>query len=143
MKKITDLINEDINNIKCINDILIDNKDVYNELFKIYEKYIYLSVNKEYMTELQIYRFIYRLNLYPKKMRKNKMIWKYYIQTYYDIRKNIISIFKMENQNKCALCNDESKIWCYCINIKYCSKKCHNLDWKNHKKDCNYKNTIY
>lgn len=125
-------ININDNNIK---------EEVKHELLQIHEKYIYLINNKEHMTELQLYRFIYRLNLYPKniKEKENKYIWKNYINSYYEIKKNIIINFKIKNQKKCALCKNKSKIMCSCLNINYCSKKCYHLDWNEHKKDYSHK----
>lgn len=113
--------------------------ELIHDILKIHEKYIYLINNKENMTKLQIYRFVYKLNLYPKNIKDDKKIWMYYINNYYEIRKNIIIDFKIKNQNICALCNKKSKIMCSCLNLKYCSKTCYYLDWKEHKKDYSHK----
>lgn len=130
MEKLIELQNLDNRVIK---------KELIYDILKIHEKYIYLINNKENMTKLQIYRFVYKLNLYSKKIKVDKTIWMYYINDYYEIRKNIIIEFKIRNQNICALCNKKSKIMCSCLNLKYCSKTCYYLDWKEHKKDYSHK----
>lgn len=91
MDKLIELQNIDNNTIK---------KELIYDILKIHEKYIYLINNKENMTKLQIYRFVYKLNLYPKKIKDDKKIWMHYINNYYEIRKNIIIEFKIKNQ-KC------------------------------------------
>lgn len=71
----------DIKNIKINNNTV--KSEIINNLLEIHEKYIYLNKNKDFMSELQIYRFICRMNLYSKNIKKDKILWNYYINYYY------------------------------------------------------------
>ena len=54
-------------------------------------------------------------------------------------RMEALAIVVKYQNSRCCICKNRTTYKCSCKSVKYCSKECQALDWKNHKKVCTSK----